>query len=82
MQYADAVSCYSFVSVVNQVISLIIIQTCLNQRKETTLMKHSNNESIIPVLTTPLLNTIWAIGTSITASAVLITFNMSMNFIF
>ena len=46
-QYADAVSCYSFVSVVNQVISLIIIQTCLNQRKETTLMKHSNNESII-----------------------------------
>ena len=45
-------------------------------------MKHSNNESIIPVLTTPLLNTIWAIGTSITAEAVLITFNMSMNFIF
>ena len=35
-------------------------------------MKQGNNESIIPVTITSTLNTIWAIGTSITASAVLI----------
>ena len=57
MQYADADDCYSFVSVAYHLIILVIINF-ITQRKETTLMKHSNNESIIPVLTTPLLNTI------------------------
>ena len=46
-------------------------------------MKHNQmNTNYLESLVDSVFQTIWAIGTSITASAVLITFNMSMNFIF
>jgi len=64
MLYADTDSCYSFVSVAYLIIVLVITKIII-KRKETTLMKQGNNESIIPVTITSTLNTIWAIGTSI-----------------
>lgn len=51
----------------------------IKRRKETTLMEHNkmNNNTANSVFFS-ILETLWAIGTSITASAVLITFNISI----
>ena len=76
MLYADAASCSSFVSVVLQSIVLTITRFYLNEknkRKETHMKQVKRNDSTIKKSIISVLETLWSIGTSITASAVLLS---------
>ena len=57
-------------------------QQLLNNEKEVHMKHNKMNNNLIKSSINNILETLWAIGTSITASAVLITFNMSMNYFF
>jgi len=76
MLRADAASCSSFVSVAIQLIILVLTKIYLNEqikRKETIMKQVKRNDSTIKKSLNSVLETLWSIGTSITASAVLLS---------
>lgn len=76
MLRADAASCNSFVSVAIQLIILVLTKIYLMSqinRKETFMKQVKRNDSTINKSIISVLETLWSIGTSITASAVLLS---------
>lgn len=84
MPSADAVSCDSFVSIAFLVVSLVVVQTMLNlkisKRKEILMKQVKTFTNSIKTVIISSIETIWAIGTSITATVVLTFFDIKTTF--